>query len=193
MCPSGGVPTQINVNSSNADVGIESVKRERVGARVRLTVEAPQGASTQIQAICRKAGAPLARDANLTYGSASADVIDRGRARSSVYAGMGNDVIVLSGAGSVGDGGLGADDITVSAKDAVGVGGFGRDVLRSTTSKRSLIIGGPGRDSLTGGPGRTIINAQDGRPGDVVTCTSSLNEVYKDKGDILSGPCTIIR
>jgi hypothetical protein len=192
ICPAGGVPTQININSSDPDVGIESVKRERVGDRLRLVVDAPPGASTQIQAICRKAGAPLDRDANLTYGSAGADDIRRSGERSAVYAGMGADVIVLTGRGSVGDGGLGDDDITVSAKDAVGIGGFGRDVLRSTTSERSLIIGGPGRDRLIGGPGPTIINAQDGRGGDVVTCTSPKNKVYRDKGDILIGPCTIL-
>lgn len=193
ICAAGGVATQININSSNPDVGIESVKRERVGDRLRLVVDAPRGAATQIQAICRKASAPLAKDANLTYGSAGADDIRKGGSRSAVYAGMGRDVIVLSGEGSVGDGGLGADDITVSAKDAVGVGGFGRDVLRSTTTQRSLIIGGPGRDNLIGGPGWTIINAQDGRPGDVVTCMSPRNQVYRDKGDTLTGPCTILR
>jgi hypothetical protein len=193
ICPAGGVPTQVNINSSNPGVGIESVKRERVGDRLRFVVDAPRGASTQIQAICRKASAPLAKDANLTYGSAGADDIRTGAKRSAVYAGMGRDVIVLLGQGSVGDGGLGADDITVSAKDAVGVGGFGRDILRATTSQRSLIIGGPGRDQLIGGPGRTIINAQDGRPGDVVRCMSPRNQVYRDKGDILTGPCTILR
>jgi len=193
ICPAGGVPTQININSSDPDVGIESMKRERVGDRLRLVVDAPRGASTQIQAICRKAGAALAEDANLTYGSAGADDIRRSGKRSAVYAGMGPDVIVLTGQGSVGDGGLGADDITVSAKDAVGVGGFGRDTLRSTTAQRSLIIGGPGRDTLYGGPGRTIINAQDGQPGDVVICMSPKNLVYMDKGDIISGPCTIMR
>ncbi len=193
VCPSGGVPTQINVNSSDEDVSIDSVKLDRVGDRIRVKIDAPQGASTQIQAICRKASAPLDRDANLTYGSAGDDYVSIGQVKNAVYAGLGSDVVVLAGQGSVGDGGLGADDITVSAKDAVGVGGFGRDVLRSTTSKRSLLIGGPGRDTLIGGPGRTIINAQDGRPGDIVRCMSSSNEVYKDRGDRLSGPCTIVR
>lgn len=192
VCPTGGVPTQININSSDPDVGLESIKIHRDGDRIRVRADAPSNASTQVQAICRKVSASLVRDANLIYGSAGGDYVNPGRSKSAVYAGLGPDVVVLKGEGSVGDGGLGADDITVTAKDAAGVGGFGKDVVRSTTSERSLIVGGPGRDTLVGGPGHTIINAQDGRPGDIVTCLSARNQVYKDKGDILSGPCTVM-
>lgn len=187
-CPSGGVPTQINLLSSVGDVDIEQVHVNSSGAG-EAWVQAPKGADTKIQEICRLVSAPLATLGKLTYGSAQADRIDLTATKGSAYAGLGRDIIVITGKGSVADGGLGSDRITVSSKDGVGDGGFGDDKVRSTSSARSLIIGGAGKDTLFGGPGATLINARDGQGGDIVWCASAKNIVFSDKGDILHGPC----
>lgn len=88
-------------------------------------------------------------------------------------------------------GGLGDDSFIAKVKGAAASDGIGDDVLRSTTSKSTLLNGGPGNDTFYGGAGKTLINAKDGQRGDVVYCGSKKNVVLADKGDTIVGPCTL--
>jgi hypothetical protein len=56
----------------------------------------------------------------------------------------------------------------------------------------AVLEGGTGKDEFRGSTGRTFINARDGRPGDRITCLSSMNKVLADAGDVISGPCTVL-
>lgn len=88
-------------------------------------------------------------------------------------------------------GGLGDDSFIAKVKGAAASDGIGDDVLRSTTSKSTLLNGGPGKDTFYGGSGKTLVNAKDGQPGDVVYRASKRNVLLADKGETIVGTCAL--
>ena len=89
-----------------------------------------------------------------------------------------------------GFGGPGNDRFLLSANQTAANGGLGNDRIEVEGGVESLLIGGPGKDTLIGGSGLTRINALDGRPGDKIVCKAPENLVMADEGDIITGPCT---
>jgi hypothetical protein len=159
-----------------------------------FTVRAvPRGGRVALQVVCRAAGAPVHTTASgHVRGSARADVLRTTRPDQHIQSGAGQDVVIANRRGAHVSTGSGADRVVVAATRVAVMGGPGPDRITATTPGTSLIEGGAGRDVLVSRRGRTVINAQDGAPGDVIICASkSRARVVKDPGDVVRGPCAI--
>jgi hypothetical protein len=160
----------------------------RRGVRVR-THDLSEGRRVAVQITCREQSARLLLSRRLGFGTPHADrIATRAHGTATAFAGPGDDRIRLRGPNDVGNGGLGADRIVATSKHDVANGGPGDDLLVSLARRKSLLVGGPGHDSLIGSHGKTIINARDGDR-DRVICRSSRNRVLVDRHDVVRGPC----
>lgn len=109
-----------------------------------------------------------------------------------ITGGLGDDTLTTTHSMSALFGGFGDDRLRLRADETAASGGPGDDVL-SATGSSGLLNGGGGRDTFSTGSGEIRVNARDGRPGDVVTCGSPATRVLADKGDILKGPCAVVK
>ncbi len=141
-----------------------------------------------LQLLCRDSQAGVSKGL-FRAGTIRPDTFSTTAEESTLLGGGGGDSLTIRHRGGTAFGGVGGDTIIVKQRGAA-VGGPGRDRLIARVSG-AMLEGGPGRDHFRGSTGRTFINALDGQPGDRITCLSSRNEVLADKGDILSGPCTL--
>jgi hypothetical protein len=155
---------------------------------VRVRGDLPSGPMT-LQVLCRATSAGVSKGA-FRAGSVRPDTFSTSRVNSTLLGGVGADRLTIQHRGGTAFGGVGGDTITVMQR-GVAVGGPGRDILVSLVSG-AVLEGGPGADRFTGADGDTLINARDGKPGDRITCMSTLNKVLIDEGDLLIGPCTVL-
>lgn len=150
------------------------------------------GTMADLQVSCRPARAEMAIEGRVGQGSARADSMSAVEAGSVFTGGPGDDMMSVLAARSALDGGLGADWLIIKAVGGQAAGGPGGDRLEADGGG-AILDGGAGLDDFRAGKGLVFINARDGRGGDTVTCTSPQNKVMADRGDILRGPCTVIR
>jgi DNA-binding beta-propeller fold protein YncE len=175
-------------NGAPAD-GITIGSSSNEGATLTFA-ESARGHNAMAQALCRRGTARrVLRSRGFAYGTIRDDRIRLIARERAVLGGLGSDHIVVSGAGSSAHGGLGDDRIVLRAGKTSANAGFGDDIVWSVARRRTLLVGGPGRDRLIGARGRTLINAIDGSGGDTVICHSSRNRVAADAGDRIVGPC----
>jgi hypothetical protein len=195
-CPSGTellhADTAIR-NAGGADV-IEPLVDHTLRAATFTVSARAKDAWVDLHVVCRRVGASThTGDTGHTTGSSSGDVHRTNRRAHLIHAGGGHDVVHASHRGATITGGHGDDHVIVTAPDTVVMGGPGEDYIESDTAGRSHIEGGAGFDILVSRHGRTIINSQDGRPGDVVRCEgSSRARVYIDRGDTVRGACQVV-
>lgn len=155
------------------------------GVKVRSDVR--PGPMT-LQLLCRDSMAGVSKGV-FRAGTIRPDTFSTSAAKSTLLGGGGGDSLTIRHRGGTAFGGVGGDAIIVDQRGAA-VGGPGRDQLIARAAG-AVLEGGPGRDQFRGSTGKTFINARDGQPGDRITCRSSRNEVLADRGDVLSGPCTL--
>jgi sugar lactone lactonase YvrE len=191
-CPKGFTLVHIEAASIGDDPPDDGVTvGESSSGRVKLKI--PRGArgfAAQAQLTCRRSTAKqVARRSGIAYGTTKGDTITATRRNSIVYGGLGGDRLLVTGTGGSAVGGLGNDTLVVRAAKGNAIGGPGDDTLLSTSTRRTLLWGGPGKDRITGSRGPTLINALDGQGGDTVRCRSNRNRVLSDPGDTVIGPC----
>lgn len=193
LCPRGMKPVNAEAWGEPRDVSANDVEPIKVkglfGGQVRLPRERAN-TRVQLQVICREAKAGVAQMGSLQYGTPRADQLSSLQEGSVLFGGLENDTINLENPKSVGFGGPGNDRFLLSANQTAANGGLGNDRIEVEGGVESLLIGGPGKDTLIGGSGLTRINALDGRPGDKIVCKAPENLVMADEGDIITGPCT---
>lgn len=186
-CKAAQVPVQFSVGSEKqiTDRAVTLVDR---GISVE-TAALPDGTVVDVQLVCRPKSAKMMKIGRMAYGSATSDIITTAKRNATVLAGLGDDVVTLNKRGSA-FGGPGADMMAVNAPGSAS-GGPGADTLVSDVKKGLVLLnGGPGRDQFVGSDwGTTLINAKDGRGGDLVVCTSQQTYVMSDTGDTLRGSC----
>lgn len=185
-CAPGQVPVQSQISSDDMVITPQATSTVKRGVRV-ATQSLPVGTAVDGQVVCRPAKAKPTTVGTIAYGSAKADSLRVKGAKGLAFGGLAADRLVVSGGAAYG--GPGADRILIKGAGA-GSGGPGADTLAAVRQGLSLLNGGTGPDRFYGSPrGTTLINARDGRGGDVVTCRSPRTFVKADRGDILSGSC----
>lgn len=189
-CPKGKVPVQTSLASPTAPLDPDNVTRTKHGASF-ATSGLPAGTSVSLQLVCRPTKASAVQLSKVSWGSVKGDTLKTKRSGTALFGGLGKDRLTVANAKGVAWGGPGSDRITLKRNGSGASGGPGTDRLVSTAPGKSLLNGGPGKDRLVGAKGATVINAQDGRGGDIIVCKSSQNLVYLDPGDRTKGPCTI--
>lgn len=175
---------------SSADRGYAPAPIVR-GSRATLPATSGLPGYNHFTVMCYRTNAHLVRLAATVIGTIHADTWKGGATGVTVLAGQGGDRVRVRGA-SVALGGVGRDALQVAGRDAVVDGGMGADHLKATAAARTLLIGGPGRDTFIGSSGKTYINAADGEQ-DTVRCQSARNRVIADPQDVLMGPCTVVK
>ncbi len=164
------------------------------GSEARVVAnKALRGHRVTLQLSCRKRNAKLLAGRHLILGTKRADAVGTPRPESGIFGGPGPDRISVNDQGSFAHGGRQGDRIEVSAPDGVATGDPGRDVLKATTHRRSLLLGGQDPDKLVGAHGATRINAFDGAGGDLVICRGKANLVLADPGDEVQGQCGVVQ
>lgn len=182
-CPAGSVMLHAESNAAGSSRALAWGSR---GVQFRRGVF-PNGRRAIVQVTCRHdAGSPLT-DGRARFGTVKADRMGTSARRGMVFGGPGADRLVVNHRGGVAQGGLGGDRIIVRAANGVAAGGPGHDVIRTRTSKRTLVIGGPGRDRIIAG-GKARVNAREGAR-DVIVCKGAKVKVRADRMDRLVGPC----
>ncbi len=192
-CPKGYALLNVEIATTGDGSASDSVSiGQATSSAVKLQIpNAARGHRAQAQLLCRSAAARhVYRAGGFAYGTVKADTIRTALANKTVFGGLGADRITVTGKGSTAVGGLGDDTIVLRAAKSNASGGPGNDHLRSVSTGRTLLTGGTGRDVLVGSRAPTLINAKDGRGGDVVRCLSKRDRVVSDRGDVLIGPCT---
>ena len=189
-CPKGKVPVQLSLASPTVPLDPDNLNRTKRGASMS-GVGLPDGTQIALQLVCRPAKAKAVELRGISWGSVKADTFDTNRKRSGLFGGLGNDRLRVTNADSNAWGGPGRDFIKLNGNQSGAAGGPGADRLVSMATGKTLLNGGPGRDTMIGAKGATIINALDGKGGDTIICKSSRNIVYADANDKLQGPCTI--
>ena len=186
-CKPAQVPVQFSVGS---DKQISDKSVALVGRGISVdTSSLPDGTTVDVQLVCRPKAAKVMKIGRMAYGSAKSDIITTAKKNATVLAGLGDDVVTLNKRGSA-FGGPGADMMAVNAPGSAS-GGPGSDTLVSEVKKGLVLLnGGLGRDQFVGSnSGTTLINAKDGKGGDIVVCTSKNTYVMSDRGDTLRGSC----
>ena len=185
-CPEGYALQLASVSSRTRAYGPTDLTRDHN----RVFAEA-DGSPSALQLVCRQSRLDMRIIGKRGYGSTRDDIMGTTMAGSLFTAGLGNDRVISRHARSFLDGGGGSDNVRLYSS-GVGSGSFGADRLWAD-GNGALLIGGRGRDTFTTGAGRAYVNAVDGRGGDTVTCGSAKTRVLADPGDILAGPCTLVR
>ncbi|MGI9197517.1 MAG: hypothetical protein ACR2KE_08675 [Candidatus Nanopelagicales bacterium] len=157
-----------------------------------ISLKAKGSVPTRMQVTCRPVGSPMAIRGTLGRGSVKADRMVATLAGSIFTGGPGGDTMTSKGMRTALDGGLGADSLTVRGPGSSANGGFGRDYLVADADG-VLLYGAQGRDTFRTGDAKVLVNARDGRGGDTVICGSSATRVAADPGDVIQGPCTLLR
>lgn len=184
QCAPGSAPV-LGTLMAERDLPSDALRYVDNGVKVRGDVR--PGPMT-LQLLCRDSQAGVSKGV-FRAGTIRPDTFSTTADKSTLLGGGGGDSLTIRHRGGTAFGGVGSDTISVYQRGAA-VGGPGRDRLVARAAG-AVLEGGPGRDNFRGFAGQTFINARDGQPGDRITCLSSRNEVVADKGDILSGPCTL--
>jgi hypothetical protein len=194
-CPTGTVPVHGELMSPQVDMdGYLSHVKLGDGSH-RVVVQPPAdagqylGATSRLQLLCRDQTAPVVNEGGVGHGTPYPDTMATNVEGNTLFGGLSGDTLSVDHAQGIAFGGPGNDAITLSAAGAA-AGGEGNDYIEATTAEQTVMDGGPGADVLIGGPGVTLINARDGKGGDLITCQSAANSVISDEGDTLVGPCT---
>ena len=190
MCPSG---FSIQTMSTLGDVA-EYLPYEFVPTRSGegITLKTRGKETTRLHLDCRSNLAKAVVAGQIGRGSIHGDQMTTTAEASVITGGLGADTLTTSHSRSALFGGFGDDRLVLKADATAASGGPGDDVLSSTAAS-GLLNGGGGRDAFTTGSGEVRVNARDGRPGDTVTCGSAATKVLADKGDVLKGPCTVVK
>lgn len=183
-CPNGTVPLHAELYGGNTG---RSLKYSRTGVSLRSGAVA-KGRKASIQLLCREKNHSRESSNRMGLGTAGADRLRTGAKGGLLMGGPGRDRLTVRNGSGVAHGGLGNDRIVIKGKNGVATGGPGADVIRSKTSGRSLLIGGPGRDRIVTSNGRTLVDARDGQR-DVVICKGNDSHVRADAQDVLVGTC----
>lgn len=157
-----------------------------------ISFKAQKGGQTRFQVTCRPIASPMSIKGKLGRGSVKGDQMRATLPGSIFTGGPGDDDMWSQGARTALDGGLGADRLRLLGARSSGNGGFGPDRLYSNADG-TVLVGGPGRDIFRTGSGRVLVNARDGKGGDTVSCGSSATKVIVDSGDVINGPCSVVK
>ena len=144
------------------------------------------GRKAGIQLTCRKSGRKALNLGRVVFGTPKRDRMSTRAGGSLLLGGPGKDSLVAVRKNGVLNGGLGADSLTLK-KPGVALGGAGSDELTSSTGGRTLLIGGPGRDTYRA-RGNARIDARDGQE-DRIICVGGKVKVKADRVDSLRGAC----
>lgn len=192
LCPRGMKPLNSEAWGESQSLSANGVLPVEVkglfGSLLRLPKD-QSSARVQLQVLCRNAKAGVMRMGGIQYGTPKPDHLSSSEEDGLLFGGLGNDTFRLEYSNTLGLGGPGNDNFLLRADQTAANGGPGNDRIEVEGSFETLIIGGPGKDTLIGGSGLTRINAIDGKPGDKVVCNSPENQVMADEGDIIVGPC----
>ena len=166
----------------------------RLGKRgdgVGVTLRGSPDHSAILQVTCRPISASAVVEGRIGRGSVGPDRLATLAGNGIISGGLGDDRLIARHSGTLLDGGFDADTLIVQADGGGAYGGFGNDRLEAR-GEGSILNGGPGIDRFSSGSKVTLINARDGRPGDIIVCGSSLTRVRADRGDVVYGPCTMV-
>lgn len=195
FCPKKYKPLYFQAEGDSQDVSEDDVhlvkERGLFGVQVVLPKE-KNNTDVRLQVVCRESSLGVSEMAGMIRGTPRADKIMTSVDEEVIFAGMGGDEVELNHTASIALTGPDDDKILLQADNAIANGGLGNDRIEVVNGKDTLIIGGPGRDTLIGGAWVTRINAIDGKPGDKIICNSNKNLVMMDQGDKAQGPCTFV-
>ncbi|MDQ2700727.1 MAG: Ig-like domain-containing protein [Actinomycetota bacterium] len=183
-CSSGTVPLHAEVFGANTG---RSLKYSKSGVSLKSGA-VKKGRKASVQLLCREKNHSLKSTNRMGWGGAGKDNLKTAAKGGTLLGGPGADRLTVRHRRGVAHGGLGDDRITVAGKSGAATGGPGADVIRSKTTHRTLLIGGPGRDRIVTSGGRTRVDVRDGER-DVVLCRGSSSHVRADKKDRLAGNC----
>lgn len=187
-CPAGQRVINADAMTSGPVDEIEIGSYTKTGVRV-VPSPADRGHRVMAQLLCRPAGARAVVHGQVAYGTVLPNEIRLVDKQNTAFGGPGPDLLTARIKGAALWGGLGHDIILLDGAKGTAAGGPGGDTIVGGGTGSHVLVGGFGRDSITSSFGPDLINARDGRPGDVVTCRNPRVRVMADAGDVVSGPC----
>ncbi len=187
-CPAGQRVINADAMTSGPVDEIEIGSYTKTGVNV-VPSPADRGHRVIAQLLCRPAGARAIVNGQVAYGTIFPNEIRLTGDQNTAFGGPGPDLLTARIKGAALWGGLGHDIILIDGAKGTASGGPGGDTIVGGGTGSHVLVGGIGRDSITSSFGPDLINARDGRPGDVVTCRNPRVRVMADTGDVVSGPC----